>query len=221
MNTEREFDGKANSYEGGRLGRWYKAQGELVLDRARLHAGDSVLDVGCGTGWMLRRMGRRYSRVRALGLDLSTKMVGIARERARVEAVDGLTFIAGDWMKIDPLLLLQANGIDAANLVCCVSAFHYFEDPALAMRKMFEVTRPGGRLLLLDRARDHSPTTLGWDLIHRALLRDTVRFYRSEELVSFALEAGYHKAGVVESVRRFLWKGKLNTSLALISAEKA
>ena len=218
--VRREFDAKARTYERGRLGGWYKAQAALALERARLHAGDAVLDVGCGTGWLLRRIGARYSRIRGLGLDLSPEMIGAARERTRIEAVDGLTFIAGDWTGIDPHLLLSANGIDAADLVCCVSSFHYFPDPEGALEKMFSVTRAGGRLLLLDRARDRSPATFVWDLVHRGLLRDTVRFYRSDELLELVRGAGYEDAAVVDSVRRLFWKGKLATSVALIAARK-
>lgn len=218
--TRAAFDAKAKSYEEGRLGGWYRAQGELVLDHSRLQAGSSVLDVGCGTGWLLRRMARRYAGITGLGVDLAPRMVEAARERARVEAVAGLSFVAGDWMRIDPRLLVEANSIESADLVCCVSAFHYFSDPALAIEKMFRVTSPGGRLLLLDRARDRSPTTLLWEAIHRLLLRDIVRFYRSEELVALVEGAGYGEARVAAEIRKFLWRGKLNTSLVLISATR-
>lgn len=218
--TRAAFDAKAKSYEEGRLGGWYRAQGELVLDHSRLQAGSSVLDVGCGTGWLLRRMARRYAGITGLGVDLAPRMVEAARERARVEAVAGLSFVAGDWMRIDPRLLVEANSIESADLVCCVSAFHYFSDPALAIEKMFRVTSPGGRLLLLDRARDRSLMTLLWEAIHRLLLRDIVRFYRSEELVALVEGAGYGEARVAAEIRKFLWRGKLNTSLVLISATR-
>ncbi len=218
--TRAAFDAKAKSYEEGRLGGWYRAQGELVLDHSRLQAGSSVLDVGCGTGWLLRRMARRYAGITGLGVDLAPRMVEAARERARVEAVAGLSFVAGDWMRIDPRLLVEANSIESADLVCCVSAFHYFSDPALAIEKMFRVTSPGGRLLLLDRARDRSLMTLLWEAIHRLLLRDIVRFYRSEELVALVESAGYGEARVAAEIRKFLWRGKLNTSLVLISATR-
>ncbi len=218
--TRARFDARAKSYEDGRLGGWRRAQSELVLARARLHTGAAVLDVGCGTGWLLRRMAHRYSGIDGVGLDLSPRMIEIARERTRVEAVGNLAFVAGDWMHVDPRLLLQANGISAADLVCCVDALHYFSDPALALEKMFEVTASGGRLLLLDRARERSLATVVWDLVHRAILRDTRRYYRSQELLSMVAGAGFSDATLAASVRRLFWKGKLATSLALVSARR-
>lgn len=220
QSTRAAFDAKAKSYEGGRLGGWYKAQAELVLERARLQAGNAVLDVGCGTGWLLRRMAHHYSGITGLGLDLSPRMVEVARERARVEAVGGLTFVAGDWMEIDPRLLIQANGMQSADLVCSVSTFHYFSDAAVALQKMCQVTSRGGRLLLLDRARERSLLTFLWELVHRVLLRDIVRFYRSDELVSLVEAAGFADARVAATVRKLFWKGKLATSLALVEARR-
>lgn len=218
--TRSAFDAKAKSYEDGRLGGWYKAQARLVLERARLHAGEAVLDVGCGTGWLLRRMARRYSGITGLGLDLSPRMIELARERARVEAVGELTFVTGDWTQIDPLLLIQANGIQSIDLVCCVSTFHYFPEPAAALEKMRRVTGPGGRLLLIERARERSLPTLLWALLHRMILRDIVGFYRSGELVELIEAAGFSDVRVDATVRRLFWKGKLATSLVLVSARR-
>lgn len=215
-----EFDAKAKGYESGRLGGWYKAQAELLVERARLQAGSSVLDVGCGTGWLLRTLAHRYAGITGLGLDLSPRMIDVARERARVEAVDGLTFVAGDWTQLDPLLLIQANGIRSVDLVCCVSAFHYFDDPSVALEKMFGVLRPSGRLLLLDRARDRSPGTLLWEVVHRLILRDIARFYHSDRLVALVAEAGFDDARIETRLRRLLWKRKIMTSLALVSGRK-
>ncbi len=218
--TRASFDAKAKSYESGRLAGWYKAQAELVVQHAQLHAGDAALDVGCGTGWLLRRMAQRFSGITGLGLDLSPRMIERARELARVEAIGRLSFVAGDWMDIDPQLLVQANGIQSVDLVCCVSTFHYFSDPAVALNKMFQVTGPGGRLLLLDRARNRSLFTLVWELLHRAVLRDIVRFYRVEELLALVEGAGYERAEAAASVHKLFWKGKLATSLVLVEARR-
>lgn len=215
-----EFDGKARNYETGRLAGWYQAQGELAMAHAHPHSGDTVLDVGCGTGWLLRQMMSRHSGVTGLGLDLSPAMIEAAREQARVEGVSGLTFVNGDWMQIEPALLLQAHGLRYTELVLCVSTFHYFSDPASALEKMYQAVGPGGRLLLLDRARDGSAATVLWDLIHRIVLRDTTRFYRADEMVALAEEAGFTEVGVVARVRKLFWKSKLATSLALVAGRR-
>ena len=199
--TQAEFDHKAARYETGRLSRWYRAQGQLVSEIARPRAGSTVLDVGCGTGWLLRRLVASHPGVTGLGIDLSPRMIEVARERARVEAVDGLTFVAGDWMQLDPSLLLQANGLRSAELVCCVSAVRYLSDPGEAMAKMHSVTTSGGRLLLLDRTH--------------------ARSYRSSDLVGLAAAAGYDDVQVLRKLRKLFWRGKLATRLTLVSARRS
>ena len=218
--VQAEFDSKARSYETGHLADWYKAQAELVMSHARPHAGDTVLDIGCGSGWLLRQLMVRHSGVTGLGIDLSPRMIEAARERARVQGLSGLTFVAGDWMQIDPAPLLQAHGLRSTELVVCVSAFHYFSDPARALEKMYEAVGLGGRLLLLDRARDGSAMTMLWDLIHRIVLRDTARFYRADEMVALAEAAGFSNVRVVARVRKLFWKGKMATSLALVTGQR-
>lgn len=218
--VQAEFDSKARSYEAGRLADWYKAQAELVMKHARPRAGETVLDVGCASGWLLRQLMGRHSGVAGLGIDLSPAMIEAARERTRVEGISGLTFVTGDWMQIDPAPLLQAHGLRSTELVVCVSAFHYFSDPALALEKMYQAVGPGGRLLLLDRARDGSAMTMLWDLIHRVVLRDTARFYRADEMVALAEAAGFSDVRIAARVRKLFWKGKMATSLALVAGRR-
>jgi len=218
--VQAEFDAKAKSYETGRLAGWYKAQADLALSHAHPRAGDTVLDIGCGSGWLLRQLMGRHSGVTGLGLDLSPRMIEAARERTRVEGISGLRFVAGDWMQIEPKLFLQAHGLRSAEWVVCVSTFHYFSDPARALENMYQAVGPGGRLLLLDRARDGSMLTLMWDLIHRVVLRDTARFYRADEMVALATGAGFSEVEVVARVRKLFWKGKMATSLALVAGQR-
>lgn len=215
-----EFNAKARTYESGRLAGWYRAQAELVLGIARPRAGSLVLDVGCGTGYLLRRLVGGHSGVEGLGIDLSPRMVDEAREKARIEAVDGLTFVTGDWARLDPELLLQAHGYRRVGLACCVSTLHYFSQPEAALEKIFRVMEPGGRLLLLDRAREGSLMTLFWDGVHRLVLRDAARFYRTDELVGLLEAAGFEDMRVERRVRKLFWKGKLSTSLVLVSARR-
>jgi hypothetical protein len=82
---------------------------------------------------------------------------------------------------------------------------------------MHELLGEGGRILLLDRALDGSIGTVVWDLLHRHLIRDGTRFYRTRELVTLLEESGCHDVHVLRRINRLFWNGKMHTSLALIS----
>lgn len=213
---EAEFDQKAASYEVDRLSGWYRAQGQYLLDRLREVQGP-VVDVGCGTGWLLRRLVQRHPGAWGIGLDLSGRMVEEARERARSECPGRLSFVHGDWEDESARdQLLESLG-RPASLIVCVSAFHYFRDPESALAAMRGLLAPRGRVLLLDRALDRSVGTAVWGLLHRFLMRDSVRFYRTSELVDLLRRAGFIEVEILERIKRIFWQRKLYTSLVLLS----
>jgi ubiquinone/menaquinone biosynthesis C-methylase UbiE len=219
VSIAREFDGKASRYEDDRLAGWYRAQGRATLELLDPPAGGTVLDVGCGTGWLLRELVRGRGDLRGLGVDLSAGMIEAARARLDRSLRDRLRFVQADWDSPRTAEAELAPGDPPAAIVC-VSTFHYFADPRSASRKMFRTLAPGGRLLLLDRALDRSVLTTIWQRVHDRWLRDHVTFYRTDELVGMLDATGFERIAVRRRLRGLFWKGKLYTSLVLIEAAK-
>ena len=58
---------------------------EPFIAAAAVTASDSVIDIGCGAGQCTREAGRAASSGHALGLDLSSRLVDVARRRATDE----------------------------------------------------------------------------------------------------------------------------------------
>jgi SAM-dependent methyltransferase len=105
-----------------------------VVRRAALVAGETVLDVGCGTGngtALAVGEGRRVT-----GLDAAPGMLAIARQR-----VPEAEFVQADFTAL-PLYDGHADAILA------VHALLFAEDREVALREWLRVTRPGGRLSL-------------------------------------------------------------------------
>lgn len=207
-----EFDAWAPSYETGRLARWYQAQGALALQHARVPANGSVLDVGCGTGWTLRQLARSRPDLSCLGIDLSRRMIETAKEYAEADRLDQVQFERCDWESP------SAREIGIHDLIICLSAFHYFGDPAAALTRMRKALRPGGQLLIIEREAGGSMLTSMWGTVHQLLLRDHVMFRSSADLRSLISDAGFLDGEVVARIRRLLWCGKFYTSLVLLQA---
>ncbi len=216
---EAHFDTAAPTYETYRLAAWYQALCERVVPQIDDPGDGIVLDIGCGTGWLLRRITEPYPAARGIGIDLSGNMIETARRNAAGMNAANLEFIQADWEDPGEALLgdLTARRIDT---VICTSAFHYFGDPAAATERIFRLLPPGGRFLLLERAKDRSWLTVAWDLLHRFLIRDEARFYRSDELIDLLREAGFRSIKIEFKIKRLMWNNKLHTSVALISAIK-
>src|ERR1700675_769284 len=53
-----------------------------VLEKMRLAATDNVLDVGCGSGWLARRLAEMVLEGRVGGMGVSDEMIRVARRKS-------------------------------------------------------------------------------------------------------------------------------------------
>jgi arsenite methyltransferase len=118
-----------------------------VLDKMRLAPTDNLLDVGCGAGWLARRLAALVPEGRVVGIDVSDEMVRRAR-RASPDH-ENLLFAAGDVAEIP----WDANFFSHA---ISVESSYYWPDPAAGLREIFRVLREeGAAWLLLNYYRDN------------------------------------------------------------------
>ena len=102
-----------------------------------------ILDVGCGLGRLTAALGTDGREV--LGVDISLEMI----ERARLAAGSRrVTFVSGDFVTLE----LGARAFDC--VVSAATVHHMPEDVAIA--RMVDLLRPGGRLIIHDLRRDES-----------------------------------------------------------------
>lgn len=217
---EKEFDRKASHYDDYRLSPWYRAQGNVILDALHVRQTLSILDIGCGTGWLLRRIIDKFPAASGIGLDLSGKMIEAAKTKSRDRKYANLTFVRSDWEEIDETALAVIARQNITHIIA-TSVFHYFSDPQAGSARMFDMLLPGGQLLLMERAKDGSALTWVWDFLHAFLIKDNVRFYHSDTLKRFLLDAGFRDVRIVWRMRRLFWSNKFYTSLVLLSAAKS
>jgi ubiquinone/menaquinone biosynthesis C-methylase UbiE len=97
----------------------------------------AILDVGCGTGRLLRAAHERWPKARLLGVDPSVGMVEAGRALTPAEL-----HLAGAED-----IPLSDRSID---LAFSTIAFHHWADPARGLREVARVLRPGGAFVLID-----------------------------------------------------------------------
>ncbi|MBN1811937.1 MAG: class I SAM-dependent methyltransferase [Anaerolineae bacterium] len=68
-------------------GRRHEAFREHVLELAALEGGECLLDAGCGTGMMALRIAARYTGCTVHGIDISPKMIAVARRDAEEQGL--------------------------------------------------------------------------------------------------------------------------------------
>jgi len=163
-----------------------------ILDTVGLKNGDSVLDVGCGTGvlvpYVLELIGTNG---RIVGLDYSENMLRIAREKFPKESYPNVDFVFGG--------ILTYEAYDKFDVVICYSSFPHFPDKAGSIKKMAKLLKPRGKLAIChSQGRNHI------NKMHKDMGGDMAKV----ELPS------------ADIVSRFMAEANLNVQIAIDNDEK-
>lgn len=104
---------------------------------------EHLVDLGTGSGRMLALLGPRSQR--ATGIDLSSRMLNIARARVHEAGLEHIEFRHGD---------VYGTGLDGAtaDLVVIHQVLHFLSDPGRAITEAGRLLKPGGRVLIVDFA---------------------------------------------------------------------
>ncbi len=137
------WDGAQGAFWAARADRFDRSVARYdaaFLAAADLRPGDRVLDVGCGSGRTTREAARRTGS--AVGVDLSSAMLEVARRRAADEGLTGVRFEQAD---------AQVAAFPPASFDVAISrtGAMFFADPVAALANVGRALVPGGRLVLL------------------------------------------------------------------------
>jgi ubiquinone/menaquinone biosynthesis C-methylase UbiE len=110
---------------------------EKTLDCARKHLSpsDNVLEVGCGTGTTALLLARSVKQI--LASDISSGMIGIAREKAVTQKVENVRFERATLFDED----LEQGSFD---VVMGFNFLHLLEDLPGTVQRIHELLKPGG-----------------------------------------------------------------------------
>jgi demethylmenaquinone methyltransferase/2-methoxy-6-polyprenyl-1,4-benzoquinol methylase len=120
---------------------------ERAVDLARVGPGSTALDVATGTGDLAVELARRGAEV--TGMDFAPAMLELARQKA-----PGLRFEEGDALAL-------AHPDDSFDAATVGFGARNFADLDRGLREMTRVTKPGGRVVVLEITTPQKPP-LSW-----------------------------------------------------------
>ncbi len=155
----------AEIYERALVPAVFAAWASLVIDLADPRPGARVLDVACGTGVVARTIAQRVGPTgEVVGLNLNPGMLAIA---ASITSNEPATTARITWQEASATKMPLADA--AFDIVYCQLGLQFFPDRPVALREMYRVMVPGGRLgLMVWRDIERSP---GFAVLAAALAR--------------------------------------------------
>ncbi|MGD0329643.1 MAG: class I SAM-dependent methyltransferase [Nitrososphaeria archaeon] len=135
-----EFNRRSQTYETS-LEQWFffDRVHKAVLNMVDSGANpESILDVGCGTGRLLRKVRERWHMARLMGVDPAEGMVEKARQ---------LMPYATFYISMAESLPLPDASVD---LIFSTLSFHHWLDQEQGIHEIVRVLRPGGYFFLAD-----------------------------------------------------------------------
>ncbi|MEQ9078677.1 MAG: bifunctional demethylmenaquinone methyltransferase/2-methoxy-6-polyprenyl-1,4-benzoquinol methylase UbiE [Sandaracinaceae bacterium] len=122
----------------------------LTVSKLELGARPKVLDLATGTADLAIRIAQTHTDAQVVGLDPSVNMLAIGRDKARADAVDGrVKLVEGDAQAL-PFDDDRFDGVTIA------FGIRNMPDRARALAEMARVTRPGGRVAILELSEPRS-----------------------------------------------------------------
>jgi len=114
------------------------------VDSLQLAHGARVLDLATGTADLAIQIAREQPGTSVVGLDPSERMLTIGRRKVHdAQLRDCVELVAGDAQALP-------YAPDTFDGVCMAFGIRNVPDRALALREMARVTRPGGRIAILE-----------------------------------------------------------------------
>lgn len=194
----------SEAYERYIVPAWMGEWAQLLVDSAIIETGSNVLDVACGTGVAARKAARLIGAAgKITGLDADKQMLGAAKQFALQEDIHLI-----EWCHSDATSMpFNENDYD---VVLCQQGLQFFPDRLAALKEMYKVLAPNGRIAIsVWRSLERCPflavlaETLGSYLgdSFRAAFWTSCSLFDPNEIREIVGKAGFHNIRIrMESI---------------------
>ncbi|PHN05903.1 class I SAM-dependent methyltransferase [Flavilitoribacter nigricans] len=189
----------------GRFDRNPESINSAAADKAKpwLRPGDQVLDFGCATGTVSCAVAPSVGKV--LGIDISSKMIEFAREKAERFQIENVDFQKSS-------LFDQRLEHGTFDLVLAFNVLHLIPDTRAILRRTHALLKPGGLFISLTTCMGNRTLTntllyLAFQPLIKFGAMPFLHFFKREALEEAVIKEGF------QMVEQEAWPGKASCFL--------
>ena len=187
--------------ENGRAEKMEREHGRSVnefLDKIYLKSQFSFLDVGCGNGWVVRKMAQKNRCSMAVGIDKSPKMIRRAKE-----------------MKVYPKESYIHSTLESMDItrqfdyIFAMESIYYSKSVPAALQKIHSLLSPGGKFFCGTDFYADNRATVSWP----KMMGLQMHLYSKEEWRILLKDAGFKVRifQVTDPTSRKKWRREFGT----------
>ena len=132
------FDKVSKYYDSGILKDWLNGILKKVRKEIKINNNSKILDAGCGTGNLLKILEDENKGLELYGIDISPKMLKIAKSKLKDKAE--LNLVAVEKIKYK----------DEFDYIFSAEAFHHYSNQDRAMENFNLALKKRGKLIIID-----------------------------------------------------------------------
>jgi ubiquinone/menaquinone biosynthesis C-methylase UbiE len=150
---------------------------DMVKEILSVRPNDYILEIGFGTGKLMSELAPALNQGQFHGVDTSDAMVSMARKTNKKALARGRVKI---WHGSFEQMECSHNTYDT---VISVNTIYFWKKPEITMDKIFQVLKPGGRLILGFEDKDQMES--------KPVNKDVFRIYSTDEVKNMLASAGF------------------------------
>jgi precorrin-6B methylase 2 len=127
---------------------WSAPFGQLILEHVPLRRGQTIVDIGAGTGFLTVELAQRSAAARVIAVDPWAEAMEVLQRKVDYLQLTNVELVTSDASQLD----LPDDSVD---LVVSNLGINNFDNAATVLKECHRVLRPGGRLLLSTNLVGH------------------------------------------------------------------
>lgn len=154
----------------------------LLLSMLSLKAGDTILDVGTGAGYLAFPLAESHPDCQIIGLDIAGRVMEQNQKKAEENGIGNLRFLAFDGMHYPTM--------EKIHVITTRYAFHHFPDASMVVGQWADLLCDSGQVLVADPIRNEQDHDRIIDRFMEIKGDGHIGFYTEKEMKDLFTEYG-------------------------------